>query len=121
GGRLADRPEGPGRVGGWSARAPARHSRRAGDPPSAQISEERDRKEHKVKRLFFALFPLAAAACTDHSTGITTEASVRYLQPLSLSVAQRADITPGEGVEYDRLHCLSSYSVAALGMARRTL
>jgi len=74
-----------------------------------------------VKRLFFALFPLAAAACTDHSTGITTEASVRYLQPLSLSVAQRADITPGEGVEYDSLPSLSSSAVAFLGMDRRTL
>ena len=79
-----------------------------------------------MKRFFFALFPLAAAACTDHPTGITTEASVRYLQTLSLSVAQRADITPGGveyggGVEYDSLPSLSSSAVAFLGMDFRTV
>jgi alpha-tubulin suppressor-like RCC1 family protein len=79
-----------------------------------------------VKRLFFTVFPLAAAACTDHPTGITTEASVRYLQTLSLSVAQRADITPGGveyggGVEYDSLPSLSSSAVAFLGMDFRTV
>ncbi|PYP56747.1 MAG: chromosome condensation regulator RCC1 [Gemmatimonadetes bacterium] len=69
---------------------------------------------------------MAAAACTDHPTGITTEASVRYLQTLSLSVAQRADITPGGveyggGVEYDSLPSLSSSAVAFLGMDFRTV
>ena len=74
-----------------------------------------------MKRFFFAVFALAAAACTDHPTGITTKASARYLQTLSLSVAQRVDIRLRGGVEYDSLPSLSSSAVAFVGVDRLTV
>jgi alpha-tubulin suppressor-like RCC1 family protein len=47
--------------------------------------------------------------------------ALRVLKTLSLSVGQRADITPGGQFEYDSLPALSSSAVAFLSMSRVTL
>ena len=78
-------------------------------------------KSTKVTRLVLALLPLAGVACTDHPTTPTSAPPLRYMQALSLSVGQRADITPERRVEYDSLPAMSSAAVAFLGMERLTL
>jgi len=75
----------------------------------------------KVTRLVLALLPLAGVACTDHATMATSVPELRYMQALSLSVGQRADITPERRAEYDSLAGMSSSAVAFLGMERVTL
>lgn len=67
------------------------------------------------------MLTLAAAACCSQPTSVTIGPAERYLQTLSLSVGQRADITPDMQAQYDSLPVVSSSAVAFLGMDRVAL
>src|ERR1041384_874998 len=71
-----------------------------------------------VRSILIVLLPLAGATCTDHPTGVTITPAERYLQALSLSVGQQADIRPSARIEYDTLPEISTSAVSFLGMER---